>query len=132
MGENSRRGAGVGQAAGDLRLRVQVSSIGFEGEYDGVWIEAGSVRKFIEELVALERNCSGSAGMESMSPGDLSFQLRIVDAAGHASAAESLGRRRLNPRGTVEARIGFDINVEPDRLPEILRNARHLLLEYPR
>ena len=59
---------GAGQAAGSLQLHVGVRSIGFEGEYDGVWIEAGAARKFVEELATLGRTRTGTARMESMSP----------------------------------------------------------------
>jgi hypothetical protein len=119
---------GVGQSTGDVRLRVRVRSIGFEGEYDGVWIEAPIAIAFIEQLAALERDRRGSASMTSMSPGDFSLQVRIVDSAGHATVSGFLGRCCSYYRGLVEARVGFDLDLEPDRLPYLLREAHRLLL----
>ena len=122
---------GVGQGAGDVRLRVRVTSIGFTGEYDGVWIEVQSAIAFIDQLAALERDRRGSATLTSMSPGDFSLQVRIVDSAGHAAASGFLGRWFPNERGPVEARVGFDLNVEPDRLPYLLREAQRVLVGDP-
>ena len=78
---------GVGQGAGDVRLRVRVTSIGFAGEYDGVWIEVRTATTFIDQLAALERDRRGSATLTSMSPDDFSLQVRIVDSAAHAAAS---------------------------------------------
>jgi hypothetical protein len=122
---------GVGQSAGDVRLRVRVLSIGFAGEYDGVWIEAQNTTEFIDQLAALERDRRGSATLTSMSPGDFSLQVRIVDSAGHAAASGFLGRWFRNQRGPVEARVGFDLNLEPDRLPYLLREAQRVLVGGP-
>lgn len=122
---------GAGQSTGDVRLRVRVSSIGFEGEYDEVWIEARIATAFIDQLTALERDRRGSATMTSMSPGDFSLQVRIVDSAGHATASGFLGRCCTYYRGPVEARVGFDLDLEPDRLPYLLREAHRLLVGDP-
>jgi hypothetical protein len=121
---------GVGQGSGDVRLRVQVSSIGFKGDYDGVWIMASVIASFIDELMILERDRRGTATLTSMSPGDFSLQLRTVDSSGHTTASGFLGRCYAYPRA-VEARVGFDIEVEPDRLPHLLREARRLLISSP-
>jgi len=121
---------GAGQGAGDVRLRVQVRSIGFEGDSDGVWIAGPVITRFVDALTAVERDRRGSATLTSMSPEDFSLEIRIVDSAGHVSASGFLGSCQAYPR-VVTARIGFDLEIEPDRLPDLVRGARRLLIQSP-
>jgi hypothetical protein len=117
---------GTGQATGDVRLRVAVASIGFEGESDSVWIEGQVAAAFLDRLAAVDRKRRGSATLTSMSPVDFSLQIKITDSAGHAVASGFLARSC----GSVEARLGFEFGLEPDRLPHVLRDARRILIEH--
>ena len=112
------------QDRGDIRLRVRVSSIGFRGDYEHVWIRAEEFERFIKELDALERDRAGTAPLSSMSPNDLELRIRIRDSAGHVSVEGYLGRFVTGV--PVEARIGYSIDLDPGLLAGVLEEFRGL------
>jgi hypothetical protein len=115
------------QDRGDIRLRVRVSSIGFRGDYEHVWIRAEEFERFIKQLDAVERNRAGTATLSSMSPNDLELRIRIRDSAGHVSVEGYLGRFSYGVAGVpVEARIGYSIDLDPGLLAGVREEFRDL------
>jgi hypothetical protein len=112
---------------GDIRLRVRVSSIGFRGDYEHVWIRAEEFARFIKELDAVERDRTGMATLSSMSPNDLELRIRIRDSAGHLSVEGYLGRFSYGVTGVpVEARIGYSIDLDPGLLAGVREELKGL------
>ena len=123
--------AEVGQTEhdrGDIRLRVRVSSIGFRGDYEKVWFRSDDFDRFMNELRAVERDRVGEATLSSMSPYDLTLRIRIRDSAGHVSVDGYLGRVSYGATGdTVEARIGYSIDLDPTLLTTVHDELRDLV-----
>ena len=127
------RVVGFARALFDGASNGYISTVAVAGDRRGQGIGRELVKRLMDvdhpanELMILERDRRGTATLTSMSPGDFSLQLRTVDSSGHTTASGFLGRCYAYPRA-VEARVGFDIEVEPDRLPHLLREARRLLI----
>jgi hypothetical protein len=108
------------QAAGDMSLWASVVSGDFVGGASA-WIDRPSWDAFLAQLGELEHTLSGSAAVESMSPGELVLEIAATRPTapllvrGQVARTSSAGLDHL-------LRFGFELN--PSALPELLRQAR--------
>lgn len=118
------------RSAGDLEFAVRVHVATFRGVFHGettCWVELTALVAFTEELRRLELQRIGSAKLESMSPGELLLEIRVVDRAGHVSAVGRVGLRGLvDGRAAEGSTIAFHIPFCPSALPDLVREFRSL------
>jgi len=106
---------------GDLRATARVSTPGFSGVNERVWISADDFRRFVEALRVLERERRGEAELRGMSPDTLALSFRVRDGLGHVSASGWVGRTSHDrAHGRVAARVGFGFDIDPTELPRIV------------
>jgi hypothetical protein len=74
----------------DLLLNVTVEVGGYSAA-DQAWIMADDWRKFMNELIALEKIRKGQATLHGASPDDLKLTFEVIDAAGHMAVTGFLG-----------------------------------------
>jgi hypothetical protein len=98
-------------SAKDIRLAIAVRSQGFAGE-GWAWVEASRLRQFIEHLRELEIRRSGSAEVESISPGQFWLRLFATDRAGHMAVAGRLAH--------AEQALEFRFRFCPSLLPGLV------------
>lgn len=106
--------------SGDLRVTVDVASPGFTAR-TATWIERAAWARFADALTSMARSRSGSASVASMSPGELEFTVRLMDAVGHVGVDGSVGHRAAGRAWTLR----FDaMELDPTSLPELARKAQ--------
>jgi hypothetical protein len=88
-----------------------VQSRGFFGE-GWAWVEAVSLRAFIDKLRELETHRQGSAELESMSPGQFRLRIWATDTAGHIAVA---GRLKNDDQA-----LEFQFALCPTLLPQVI------------
>ncbi len=112
---------------GDTRFAVRVRCGSFSAETTA-YIEAGGLSSFADELHRVEEARQGAAAVESMSPGELLLEVRIIDRAGHAAVLGQVGswcfRGLDGPHWNV---VGYCIRFCPSLLPQITREFRTLV-----
>ena len=112
---------------GDFRATVRVSTLGFGGTNEHVWIAADDFQRFIEAFRVLERDRRGRAQLGSMSPEDFELSIRVRDRAGHVTASGWVGRASYSStRELIAARVGYSFDIDPTHLPGILAEPSHL------
>ena len=113
---------------GDFRATVRVSTAGFSGTNEHVWIAADDFQRFVEAARALERDRRGQAQLGSMSPDDLALSIRVRDRAGHVTASGWVGRTWFaGTGGALAARVGFSLDIDPTHLPLLVAELESLL-----
>jgi hypothetical protein len=114
---------------GDFRATVRVSTLGFGGTNDHVWIAADEFQRFVEGVRGLDRERHGQAELGSMSPEDFALCIKVRDRAGHVTASGWVGRVSYGrTREPVGARVGFSFDIDPTRLPAIVAEFESLVL----
>ncbi|MGK2934773.1 MAG: WapI family immunity protein [Gemmatimonadaceae bacterium] len=114
---------------GDFRVTVRVSTRGFDGTNEHVWIDADDFRRFVETVRALDRDRHGRAQLGSMSPEDLELSISVRDRAGHVTASGWVGRASYgSTQEPVTARIGFSFDIDPTHLPGIVAELESLVV----
>lgn len=96
---------------GDFCFSIAVSSNGFAGSNESVWIDRDEFLTFLQDARTLERTRRGTAVLNSMSPEVLKFELRTIDAAGHLAVFGQLGRW-IVPQFQHSIQFGFDLNAD--------------------
>ena len=115
--------------AGDFRAIVRVSTRGFDGTNEHVWVAADDFQRFVEAVRVLERDRRGEAQLTSLSPDDLELSIRVRDRAGHVTASGFVGRTSCGSSGEfVTARVGFSFDVDPTYLPGIVAELESLVV----
>jgi hypothetical protein len=100
---------------GDGYLTIRVSSEGFAGHGD-LWVSSRVLRSFCEALVSLERNRSGEALIESMSPNELRLVVRSVGSRGHMAVEGTTGRQVHRENTRVWHSVTFGFEFDPSQL----------------
>ncbi|MCB9682119.1 MAG: hypothetical protein H6733_11695 [Alphaproteobacteria bacterium] len=77
-------------SGGDRIVIVSVNLGASTGSVD-CWVLAAAWHAFITSLTALERTRSGSARLESLSPGELALEFFDVNARGHIGVRGAIG-----------------------------------------
>jgi hypothetical protein len=112
---------------GDTSFSVRVRCGSFSGETT-VYIEAGELSEFAEELRRVEEARQGAAAVESMSPGELLLEVRITDRAGHAAVIGQVGSWSFVGFDSAHWNVvGYRIPFCPTLLPQIRREFRALV-----
>ncbi len=107
--------------SGDFWATVRISTLGFGGTNDHVWIAADEFQRFVEGVRVLERERHGQAELGSMSPEDFALRIKVRDRAGHVTASGWVGRASYGrTREPVRVRVGFSFDIDPTRLPDIV------------
>ncbi len=70
------------QGAGDFRMSVSISSCGFTGHYDSVWILKDKFQEFLSQLKEVEEIRKGSARLDAMSPDEFQLVFHAVGPLG--------------------------------------------------
>ena len=120
---------------GDGHFRVKVAAHGFAGE-NYVWVEAFDFHVFVDELVALQRDGTGSAALESMSPHELRIVARRLEKSDQEEdyAFEGELRRTVfihSRRRRVENRLVFVLDLDAADLAETVAGFEQLRGEFP-
>ena len=118
-------------AQGDVefRIRVRVTGSGTEFAADtSPWVSADNLATFVNELRRLERERTGEARLTSMSPGELTLTVKVVDRAGHAAISGQVGRHCFMRDERVWCTLPFDLELDPTELPTILAEFEALLM----
>ena len=114
---------------GDFRATVRVSTLGFGGTNEHVWIAADDFHRFIEAVRVLERDRRGRAQLGSMSPEDFELSIRVRDRAGHVTASGWVGRASYSStRELIAARVGYSFDIDPTHLPGIVAELESLVV----
>jgi hypothetical protein len=88
--ERSSLGAPGTPASEDLLLNVTVKVYGYTAA-DQAWVMANDWRRFLSELLELERLRHGHATLEGASPRKLKLVIKTTDCAGHMAVSGFLG-----------------------------------------
>ena len=111
---------------GSMKWRVNVESHGFTGNSDKVWIWPVGFKRFIDELVLLERIRQGRASLVSMSPEVLQLNIQSIDHAGHMMVEGRLGRQIFIGNNSHLTNVNFAFEFDPSLLPAALRDFSEL------
>ena len=108
-------------AGGSVRARVRLKGHGFEGSNRSVYFDREAIKGFRAELEQLERNRQGNASLISLSPGECVFTIGAVDRLGHIHVKGAVRKvvLRFGEIDHFECRLRFEI--DPTRLPHLLR-----------
>jgi hypothetical protein len=110
-------------SAGDLRVRVEVSSDGFVGSCYGVWLPSAEFEDFLEDLTNLEATRSGEVSLRSTNdPCRVELRIYSFDSSGHLAARGFLLRAGYGPRRRKTQMITFDIEFDGGCFQQLLRD----------
>lgn len=102
---------------GDTRFEIRVQSFGFAGQ-GWIWVDALSLRRFINQLRELENKRQGKAELSSMSPDQFWLRIFSTDSLGHMALIGRLSRLEYGLKCQHLLEFGFD----PSILPSIVKN----------
>lgn len=106
----------------DLLLKITARVSGYSAS-DQAWVTGNDWQEFLAEFCALEEKRQGKAALAGASPDDLMLEFLSTDSQGHMAVRGHIGWN--NPSGyLLQLRFGFDL--EPDRLPTILKEFQKL------
>ena len=112
-------------AAGDTRFAVRVRVSGMSAILTAetlCWVDLPALSAFAEQLRVLEERRQGSAALESMSPGELRFEVRATDRARHMAAVGQVGRWLGAGCGEPYwSAVAFRVPFCPTELPALVR-----------
>jgi hypothetical protein len=109
--------------AGEGEFDVRASVGDFSGRNPHVWIDAGVLRQFVDDLRVVERDRRGKAHLEAMSPNEFELTISVVDSAGHAAVSGSIGRIVYVGREHRTLVFKFNFSLDPASLPQLTRDA---------
>ena len=112
------------QGAGDLRVGVELSSNGFSGKYDEVWLQHQDIVEFVASFERLEAERRGLAQLRSMSPDELRIEFRPSDSLGHFEVEAQLARTVYGTAPQKASRVVGVFEVDPAELLPILKELR--------
>lgn len=81
-----------------------------------IWIAEADIEKFLLDLETLDKNRSGQAVLESMSPGELQLTFQAIDNLGHLSV-----RCNYKKKDEMNKDYSYDLEVEFQIDPTSLR-----------
>jgi hypothetical protein len=97
----------------EIRLDVRVTSRGFSGTNDRVWVFRDSFDRFVDALQTVDRNRKGEALLSSMSLDDLRLWIGAIDGAGHIGLQGWVGCVVIGSRQeSVGSRVGFGFELD--------------------
>ena len=108
---------------GDVRVVAHAAVGSFGGEVSA-WVDAVAWTAFAQELRELEHARSGSATLESISPGELSLCIRALDRLGHMGIEGRLAHYYYGVGSRQPERLLFEfgsVEFDPTLLPELVR-----------
>jgi hypothetical protein len=110
-----------------IGLSVSVSSLGFSGAVQRVWVFKQDLERFISDVEQLDLLRKGSAKLTSMTPGECIWEIKVTDSAGHIRMFVHLERPAFHFRGVTFHRL--DIDFEPDAgcFGQLLHDLREIL-----
>lgn len=102
----------------DVRLKVVVKSNGFTGGTK-CWVISEAMQVFCQSLINLNEKRSGSALLESMSPGELAINVHSIDTLGHMAVSGKLGCLKYTEHTTFKHRVSFGFELDPNQIVQI-------------
>lgn len=108
------------QCSGDINLQVTVKIKEFQGSYSGVWLEVPEMKKFLEELKALDKSRKGSAKISSTSPEEFILEIRSSDNLGHIEIETQLHRLQWSGPTYWPILLKGGFEVEPEAISELI------------
>jgi hypothetical protein len=108
------------EGAGDLRV-IAAARCGTFGGSAPAWIDRPSWNAFLHDLESLERTRSGSACVESMSPGELRVEIAASGPTGHLTLRGHLAE---TPWTGLDRALRFGFAIDAGMLPQLLHDAR--------
>ena len=109
--------------AGELRLRVAVSSSGvlghFNGLTEGVYVSYLDLLGFLEALATLDEQRDGAAELRSQSPGDLALRISVWHPSRRLVADGCVGALFLVHDRWCRAQVEFGVELDPSTLGQI-------------
>lgn len=89
------------------------------GGHGELWFELEAVEQFIRGIVALDRSRSGNVMLESMSPGEFSFEVAVLNSRGHLGARFSFSGVRHSESSSFAYSLTAGFQIDPTSLPWI-------------
>ena len=115
------RGAPGVYAGGDVLVVVRVRLRDFSGAVDA-WVLRESWGNFLSQLRRLERDRTGEATLESMSPRELHLRVFALDRAGHMGVEGELRSYYSAAHRPEVTTLKFGaIEIDPTALPAFVR-----------
>ncbi len=119
------RSASDAPDAGDtrfaIRARITAKDTVFTVE-TWCWVGLQNLVSFAGQLRVLEERREGSAVLESLSPFELSLEIRSIDRAGHVAAVGRVGHDCFSSSGGQRwSVVEFEIPFCPSELPALVR-----------
>jgi hypothetical protein len=111
----------------DLQVKATLKLQEFGGSYSGVWLFEPDVVRFVDELQAIVESRRGTAKLDSMSPGELTLELRPTDPVGHFELSVRMSRHQWSGPTYWPTTVSGGFEVDPTCLPAILRDFEALL-----
>jgi hypothetical protein len=99
------------------KIKIVVETENIQTNFNNyIWLSEADMEQFLVELEALDKNRTGQAILESMSPGELKLTFRAIDSLGHLSAALQYKKEDVIDKDySYELMVEFQI--DPTALP---------------
>lgn len=112
---------GASEIGGSFEVSLEVTSQNFSGSQSQVHFFATDYTKFLKGLRELEETRQGAARLQAMSPNEFWMEVLAVDKLGHIHLQGKLTQESSLRSEALWNSIGFDIELDPTRLPRIIR-----------
>lgn len=90
------------------------------GGHGELWFELEAVEQFIRGIVVLDQTRSGSVVLESMSPGEFSFEVFALNSRGHLGVRFGISGSRYAESGSFPYSLTAGFQIDPTSLPYIV------------
>lgn len=89
------------------------------GVHGELWFELAAVEQFIHGIVALDQSRSGSVVLESISPGEFSFEVAAINSRGHLGVRFSFSGSGHAESAYFPYSLTAGFQIDPTSLPYI-------------
>lgn len=102
-----------------LCFSVSVATPDVSGGHGELWFELEAVEQFVRRIVALDQSRSGSVALESMSPGEFSFEVVVLNSRGHLGVRLGISGSRYAESTSFPYSLTAGFQIDPTSLPHI-------------
>jgi hypothetical protein len=103
--------ANQGRSWVDVGLNVSLQSSSFSGS-SNTSVAADAVKRFADELAALDASRTGTAELRSMSPGEFHLTLLVTHPAGHVVAAGTIAVSKPGTDRRLTNSVAFEFEID--------------------
>ena len=95
----------------DVGLEVKVTSASFSGS-STTSVSSDAVKKFADEFAILDEKRTGTARLQSMSPGEFDLALLVTHPEGHIAASGRVAASRVGTDKRLTNAVAFEFEVD--------------------